>query len=340
MTETNAAVRRPAKAGMLVILLLGMVFMLILAGLLTLGGSRPARVEVRSRNYYVIAPKLRIRTEPQARAPVLATIEREAKVEIVEESGVWVKIKTADAVVGWTERSYIAGQKEYERRMARARAISELPALEGFVTERTALYAGPGFFYPVVGQLSTQAEVKVYTRDHEFYAVDYAGTIAYAEVDAIDLAPQAQEELEISFQGTLPEVAATATVAPPPSETAPAEQTPMSGWTPQTVAPDPIGVYPAVPPGGTQPQVVSRVNPSYPRSARDNGIEGVVVIRAIVRKDGKVDEAEIMRDLPWGLGDAARAAVQKWRFLPATYQGEPIDVYYTVTVRFRLSDSR
>ncbi|MGK2856727.1 MAG: TonB family protein [Thermoanaerobaculia bacterium] len=339
MAETKAAERRPAKAGMVVILILGMTFMLILAGLLSLGGRRPDRVETRSRNYYVIAPKLRVRTEAQARAPVLATIDREAKVEIVEESGVWVKIKTADAVVGWTERSYIAGQKEYERRMARARAISKLPALEGFVTERTALYAGPGFYYPVVGQLSTQAEVKVYTRDHEFYAVDYAGTIAYAEVDAIDLAPQAQEELEISFKGTLPEVAATATTAPPPlSETAPAEQTPMSGWTPQTVAPDPIGVYPAVPPGGTQPQVVSRVNPSYPRAARDNGIEGVVVIRAIVRKDGRVDEAEILRDLPWGLGETARVAVRKWRFLPATYKGEPIDVYYTVTVRFRLSD--
>ena len=62
------------------------------------------------------------------------------------------------------------------------------------------------------------------------------------------------------------------------------------------------------------------------------------MIRAIVRKDGRVDEAEIMRDLPWGLGEAARAAVRQWRFLPATYQGDPIDVYYTVTVRFRLSE--
>jgi len=336
MLETNAAERRPAKAGMLVILLLGMVFMLILAGLLTLGGRRPDRVETRSRNYYVIAPKLRIRTEAQARAPVLATMDREAKVEIVEESGVWVKIRTADGIVGWAERSYIAGQKEYERRMARARAISKLPALEGFVTERTALFAGPGFYYPVVGQLASQAEVKVYTRDHEFYAVDYAGTIAYAEVDAIDLAPQAQEELEISFKGTLPEVQAAPGTASG-TDQAPVEQTPMSGWTPQTVTPDPIGVYPAVPPGGTQPQVVSRVNPSYPRAARDNGIEGVVVIRAIVRKDGRVDEAEILRDLPRELGEAARAAVRQWRFLPATYQGEPIDVYYTVTVRFRLS---
>ncbi len=339
MTETSAAERRPAKFGLVVILILGMTFMLVLAGLLSLGGRRPERVEARSRNFYAITPKLRIRTEPQPKAPVLATIDREAKVEIEEEAGVWAKVRTSEGIVGWTERSNIAGQKEYERRMARARAISKLPALEGFVTERTALYAGPGFFYPVVGQLSARAEVKVYTRDHEFYAVNYAGTIAYAEVDAIDLAPQAQEELEISFKGSLPELMATATQqTASATETAPSEQTPMSGWTPQTVTPDPIGVYLAVPPGGTQPQVVSRVNPSYPRAARDAGIEGVVVIRAIVRKDGRVDEAEIMRDLPWGLGEAARAAVRQWRFLPATYQGDPIDVYYTVTVRFRLSE--
>lgn len=338
MTEASAAGRRPAKAGAIIILVLGMLFLLLLAGLLSLGGRRPERVETRSKNYYVIAPKVRIRTESQAKAPVLATIDREAKVEIVEEAGLWAKVKTADGIVGWVERSYIAGQKEYERRMARARAILKLPALQGFVTERTALYAGPGFFYPVIGQLASQAEVKVFTRDHEFYAVDYAGAIAYAEVDAIDLAPQAQEELEILPQGSVADFAsAPETASAAPADTAPTDTAPMSGWTPQTVAPDPIGVYPAVPPGGTQPQVVSRVNPTYPRAARDAGAEGVAVIRAIVRKDGRVDEAEILRDLPWGLGEAAKDAVKQWRFLPATYNGEPIDVYYTVTVRFRLS---
>ncbi|MBI2214475.1 MAG: TonB family protein [Acidobacteria bacterium] len=337
MTETSVAGRRPAKAGMIIILVLGVVFMLLLAVLLSFGGRRPARVDARSKNYYVIAPKLRVRTEPQAKAPVLVTIDREAKVEIVEESGIWAKVKTADGIDGWAERSYIAGQKEYERRMARARAISKLPSLEGFVTERTALYAGPGFFYPVIGQVGAQAEVKVFTRDHEFYAVEHAGAIAYAEVDAIDLAPQAQEELEIVPQGSLADFGGAPEATSSPTDTTPTDTTPMSGWTPQTVAPDPIGVYPAVPQGGTQPQVVNRVNPNYPRAARDAGIEGIVVIRAIVRKDGRVDEAEIMRDLPWGLGEAAKEAVKQWRFLPATYNGETIDVYYTVTVRFRLS---
>ena len=51
---------------------------------------------------------------------------------------------------------------------------------------------------------------------------------------------------------------------------------------------------------------------------------------------GTIDNVEIIRDLPDGLGEAARRAVQQWRFRPATLGGEPIDVYYTVTVNFRL----
>jgi len=258
MTETSAAGRRPAKAGTIIILILGVVFLLILGGLLSLGGRRPERVEARSKNYYVITPKLKVRTEAQAKAPVLATIDREAKVEIVEESGIWAKIKTADGIVGWAERSYIAGQKEYERRMARARTILKLPSLAGFVTERTALYAGPGYFYPVVGQLGSQAEVKVFTRDHEFYAVDYAGTIAYAEVDAIDLAPQAQEELEIVPQGSVADVtSATDTAAPAQTDAAPTDTAPMSCWTPQTNPAGPMRVQPAVPRGGGSSDTVA-----------------------------------------------------------------------------------
>ena len=60
------------------------------------------------------------------------------------------------------------------------------------------------------------------------------------------------------------------------------------------------------------------------------------MIRGVVRKDGSIDNVEIIKDLPFGLGEAAKEAVEQWRFRPATYRGEPIDVYYTVTVNFRL----
>jgi len=72
-------------------------------------------------------------------------------------------------------------------------------------------------------------------------------------------------------------------------------------------------------------------------TARQAGVQGAVVLRGIVRKDGAIDNVEVIKDLPYGLGDAARDAVSRWRFRPATYRGDPIDVYYTVTVNFRLT---
>jgi len=332
MAKKSASGKRPLS-GIVVVVVLGMIFTGLMFGILVIGSRKPPDRNV-AKVYYVIAPTLKVRTQPQPNAPILASVNRESRIEILEESGIWVKVKTVDGSIGWAERSQIAGQKEYERRMARARAILKLPALEGFVTERTALYAGPGHYYPIVGQVGTEAKVKVFTRDHDFYAVDYGGTVAYAEVESIELAPQASEELEVAAADTTTPPGTPEPVAPTVPEE-PQVAPPISEWAPQ-VSPDPIGVYPAVPPGGTQPQVVKRVNPVYPRAARSQNIEGVVVIRAIVRKDGRPDEVEILRDLPMGLGEAARDAVRQWRFIPATANGDPIDVYYTVTVRFTL----
>jgi TonB family protein len=91
-----------------------------------------------------------------------------------------------------------------------------------------------------------------------------------------------------------------------------------------------------VPPGGTQPEEIDRVVPRYPAAARRRNVGGAVVVRGIVRRDGTIDNVEIIKDLPYGLGEEARRAVSRWRFRAATYRGEAIDVYYTVTVNFRL----
>ena len=115
---------------------------------------------------------------------------------------------------------------------------------------------------------------------------------------------------------------------------------------PVTPPPEPVpvipsipepGIYSAVPLGGTQPEELDRVVPRYPPIARRAGIQGAVVVRGVVRKDGRIDDVEVIKDLPYGLGDAAREAVTRWKFRPATYKGQPIDVYYTVTVNFRLT---
>ena len=84
--------------------------------------------------------------------------------------------------------------------------------------------------------------------------------------------------------------------------------------------------------------VIDRVVPRYPPAAVARGVEGTVVVRALVRRNGRVSSVQILRDQPYGLGEAAANAVRRWRFRPGTYQGEPIDVAFNVTVNFRLAD--
>ncbi len=45
-------------------------------------------------------------------------------------------------------------------------------------------------------------------------------------------------------------------------------------------------------------------------------------------------DVKVLKGLPSGLTEAAVEAVPKWRFEPATLEGNPVAVYYLVTVSF------
>jgi TonB family protein len=287
----------------------------------------------------VLPLRIRIRTEPNARAAVVATATTGEQLQMLEDQGAWVRVQTNDNLTGWAERANLERTSERERRLARYAAIRKLPVLAGVTTDRAQLYAGPGIFYPLVGSLPAGTSVRVYTRDHDFYAIDSNEQIAYADVDAIDVTASGTPQFNVATTSAAP----TDTAEPPPATTTTSEQVPppltASAEPPPTVTasePAAAGIYAAVPAGGTQPEEIDRVIPHYPALARQLNVSGSVVIRGVVRKDGTIDNVEVIKDLPYGLGEAAREAVQRWRFRPATYRGEPIDVYYTVTVNFRL----
>lgn len=343
MTNTarpNQTKTRPLS-GLLIVIFLGVVFFVLLALLLFSSRKKDHGQQASgAETLTVLAPRIRLRTEPNAKAPVVATAVAGEKLLLVEEHGAWVRVQDPDNLVGWTERSSLERTVERERRLARFVAILKLPALPGVATERTSLYVGPGIFYPIVGELSEGSDVKVFTRDHDFFAIGFNDAIAYADVDAINVTAAGAPQLDVRTTKTSTQTETSESTATTGSEEATATEAPPSLPVPQ---PQPVparadrsGVYAAVPPGGTQPDEIDRVVPRYPMSARAAGAEGPVVIRGIVRHDGTIDNVEIIKDLPYGLGDAAREAVSRWRFRPATVGGEPIDVYYTVTVNFRL----
>jgi len=77
--------------------------------------------------------------------------------------------------------------------------------------------------------------------------------------------------------------------------------------------------------------------PAYTEEARKARAEGIVLIQAVIRKDGTVDSFKVLRGLGYGLDESAiNTIATKWRFKPGTMNGMPVDVQANIEVAFRL----
>ena len=84
------------------------------------------------------------------------------------------------------------------------------------------------------------------------------------------------------------------------------------------------------------PVAITRVDPVYTEVARKARIQGVAIIEAVIDRDGNVTEARILKGLPMGLDNAALNAIRQWKFKPGTINGQPVPVYYNLTINFTL----
>ena len=76
--------------------------------------------------------------------------------------------------------------------------------------------------------------------------------------------------------------------------------------------------------------------PPYTQEARLAHVEGVVLLRAVIDSRGQIAAVEVLKGLPSGLTESATATVREWRFEPARRAGEPVPVYYLLTISFRV----
>lgn len=88
--------------------------------------------------------------------------------------------------------------------------------------------------------------------------------------------------------------------------------------------------------GMIKPQVVHQVQPRYTPGALRAGVQGTVIVEAIIDEQGSVDNVRVLRGLPMGLDKSAIEAIQQWRFKPATMSNKPVKVYFTLTVNFTI----
>jgi TonB family protein len=86
------------------------------------------------------------------------------------------------------------------------------------------------------------------------------------------------------------------------------------------------------------PILIEALDPVYPDSARQAGLEGMVMLQIVIDEQGKVVDAEVVLAQPPGVFEkAALEAVRKWRFKPALQREKPVKVQMAQTVMFRLN---
>ena len=83
------------------------------------------------------------------------------------------------------------------------------------------------------------------------------------------------------------------------------------------------------------PEAITRVTPVYPDLAREAGVDGTVMVQALVGKDGKVKDVRVVKSIPM-LDENAKAAVRQWVFKPALSNNKPVAVWVGVPVKFSL----
>jgi protein TonB len=82
--------------------------------------------------------------------------------------------------------------------------------------------------------------------------------------------------------------------------------------------------------------LVRKVTPTYPPLARQARIQGTVVLRAVISKDGSIEGLTLVSGHPM-LVQSALEAVRQWKYKPYLLNGEPVEVDTEVQVNFTLA---
>jgi TonB family protein len=83
-------------------------------------------------------------------------------------------------------------------------------------------------------------------------------------------------------------------------------------------------------------KLTQQVRPVYPAGLLAQGVEGTVVLSAVISKEGVPMSLHVQKSAGTDFDEAAMKAVQQWRYQTTLLNGEPIEVLTTITVDFKL----
>ena len=81
---------------------------------------------------------------------------------------------------------------------------------------------------------------------------------------------------------------------------------------------------------------LSRPAAIYPLTAKVRHVQGTVVVHALIGKDGRIHELQVVSSPDPALSTAAMDAVRNWTFRPFLLEGDPVEVETTINVNFAL----
>ena len=149
--------------------------------------------------------------------------------------------------------------------------------------------------------------------------------------------PLSKEEREKERETQVPIPVSTPAAAQATSKSAPAtttaSATPVSP-APQA-APAPAANSDLVPfgEGMTRPVLIERAKPvSYTPQALEAHVEGTMIVRCIITVEGRIEKCVVLKTLPF-LERAVLESLYSSRYAPVTYQGKPVAVGYTFSVK-------
>lgn len=82
-------------------------------------------------------------------------------------------------------------------------------------------------------------------------------------------------------------------------------------------------------------------NINYPKAAKENGIEGMVVIQYIIEKDGSISNAQVVKGIGAGCDEEALRVVKAMpNWVPGKQRGQIVPVQFNLPIRFKLDDKK
>ncbi|MDE7385526.1 MAG: energy transducer TonB [Muribaculaceae bacterium] len=102
---------------------------------------------------------------------------------------------------------------------------------------------------------------------------------------------------------------------------------------------DAVEQMPTFPGGDGELMKYLQKNLTYPTLAAENGIQGTVLLQFVVQKDGSIGEVKVVRSKDPDLDkEAVRVVKGMPKFIPGRMNGQPVNVWFTLPVKFKLQN--